>query len=229
MEMNPSEEILQRIIWYTREQWYNAAVDLFRPHFAASKLEIPEVLVSCGIPKGGLSKNRVRGECWNAAASPTGIRHIFVSPIEADALEVLGVLSHELTHSALPDEAKHGKKFKDAMGLLGLEGQPKSAMPGPQLRLIIDGMALQLGHYPHTPLTPKEKKDRQNTKKTFKMFCAKMRDCQNGCLLLDKIKESDYTVKAGIQSLKLGMPHCPCGEEMEMETEDYELYKAVAD
>ena len=212
----------------SRETWLQKAVDEFRPRFSGCKLEIPDVLVSCGFPStGGLNKNRVRGECWNAECTTNGIRHVFISPIEFDPLEVLGVLAHELTHAALPDGVKHGKKFKDAMQLLGLEGTPKSAMPGPHLRLIIDGIAANLGDYPHTPLKPKDKKDRKSTKKTFKVFCSKLRGCEKGCLLLDKIKESDYTVNAGTKSLKLGMPHCPCGEEMEMDPEDYELYKAV--
>ena len=226
-----AEETVANIIWPTREQWLVAAVDEFRPHYTANKLEIPTVLVSCGWPShGGLSKNRVRGECWNAACAADGSRHIFISPFEGDPLEVLGVLTHELVHSALQDDAKHGKKFKEAMILLGLEGRPKTAMPGPQLRLIIEGVFAKLGDYPHSALTPKEKKDRKNTKKTFKMFCSKMRACEKGCLILDQVKESDYTVTAGTKSLKLGMPNCPCGNEMEMEPEDYELYKlAVSD
>jgi len=211
-----------------REEWLKAAVEYFRPHYTANKLEIPTVHVSCGFPStGGLSKRRTRGECWKAICTSDGSRHIFVSPIEGDALEVLGILSHEVLHSCLPDDAKHGKKFKEGMKLLGLEGSPKTAMPGPQLRMIIEGIALKLGDYPHTPLKPAEKKDRKTSKKIFKVFCPKMRACEKGCLLLDQVKEGDYTVNAGVKSLKLGMPQCPCGESLEFEAEDYEIYKEL--
>jgi hypothetical protein len=212
-----------------REQWLTEAVTLFRPHFFKAKLEIPSIQVSCGFPStGGLSKNRVRGECWQSACTFDGTRHIFISPIESDPIEVLGILSHELLHSALPDDSKHGPKFKDGMKAIGLEGRARSAMPGPDLLKIVEQIAAQLGDYPNVPLKPKEKKDRKaQGKKVFKMFCAKKRNCQKGCLLLDKAIEEDYTVNVGKKSLKLGMPHCPCGEEMDLEEEEFIILQQI--
>ena len=213
-----------------REDWLNAALEKFRPHFTTNKLEIPIVHVSCGFPSsGGLAKNRVRGECWKSECTPDGSRHIFISPIESDPVEVLGILVHETLHSCLGDEVRHGKKFKEAMKLLGLEGKARSAMPGEHLHVICEKIVVELGEYPHTALKPKPPKDRKNTKKTFKLFCPKKRDCEKGCLILDNAKDEDYTVSVSKKSLKLGMPQCPCSNEMIFEEEDYELYKALAD
>ena len=202
----------------TREEWLIAGVEKFRPHYNGCKLEIPDVHVSFGVPKGGLSKKRVRGECWNSVCTNNGSRHIFISPIEgADTLEILGILSHELLHSALPDDAKHGKKFKDGMAQLGLEGKTKNRRcPVPSFGAL-SRRWLWNWVTAHTHSVDSEGKERQKKQQENVLSCSlpgKLRGCEKGCLLLDKVKGTDYIVSAGVKSLKLGMPACPCGTEL---------------
>lgn len=202
-----------------------AAVEKLRPHFTAAKLDIQPIKVSCGFPSKGPLKNL--GECWSSECTFDGTRQIFITPTHLDAIGALGTLAHELVHASLPDDAKHGPKFKDAMKALGLEGKAIHAGPGPELQLIIEGIAEELGDYPNPTLKPKpkSKKERAEGKKSFKLFCPRKRNGDKACLLTEKTAGGDYTVTASRKSLTLGFPLCPCSAEMEMETEDYELYK----
>lgn len=209
----------------TREQYLVAAVEELRPWFAKAKLEIPPVKVSCGFPSKNPLKNL--GECWSATCTNDGSRHIFITPTHKNVIEALGTLAHELLHSTLDDDAKHGPKFKDAMKVVGLEGKAIHAGPGPELQLFIEKIVEKLGDYPNPTLKPKEKskKERAEGKKSFKLFCPRKRNGDKACLLTEKTAGGDYTVTANRKSLKLGFPLCPCGSEMTMEDEDFELYK----
>jgi hypothetical protein len=221
---------LRDLVSYTREEWLEKAVEKLKPLFLAHKYEIPPVKVSCGFPsKGGLSKNRTYGECWQSQCTDDGTRHILITPLLGSerAVEVLGVLAHELTHSVLDDDAKHGPKFKEAMAKVGLEGPAKHAMPGADLQLRLEAIAEELGNYPNVALKPKERKksEKAAAKKTFKLFCEKKRTCDKHCSLVEKTTGGDFNVNSSRKSLKLGFPMCPCGNEMMMEEEDFELYK----
>lgn len=209
----------------TREEYLVAAVEELRPWFTKAKLDIPPVKVSCGFPSKSPLKNL--GECWSAECTFDGTRHIFITPTHKDAAESLGTLAHELTHACLPDDAKHGPKFKDAMKAVGLEGKAIHAGPGPELQLFIEKIVEKLGDYPNPTLKPKmkSKKERAEGKKSFKLFCPRKRNGDKSCLLTEKTAGGDYSVTVSRKMLKLAFPVCVCGAEMEMETEDYELYK----
>ena len=128
----------------------------------------------------------------------------------------------------MPDDAKHGPKFKDGMKLIGLEGKAIHAMPGDELLAFCEKMAEELGEYPNVPMKIPEltKKDKAAAKKSFKLHCSNFRDGNKKCRLIEVAKAGEYTVTASRKSLKLGFPLCPgCSEEMEMESEDFELYK----
>ena len=101
----------------TREDYLTAAVEKFRPLFSRNKLDIMPVKVSCGFPNK--SPKRTLGQCFSASCTKDGTRHIFLSPIIKTTVETLGVLAHELLHASLPDDAKHGPKFKEGMKLIG--------------------------------------------------------------------------------------------------------------
>lgn len=202
-----------------------AAVEKFRPLFASHQYEIPPVKVSCGF--GAKNPLKTLGECWSSECTPDGTRQIFVSPIHKDAISTLGTLVHELLHACLPNDAKHGKPFKEGMAKIGLEGPARSAGPGAELQLFVEKVADELGDYPNVPITPKQKKksDRAASKRTFKLYCPKKRNNDKGCTLTELTKDGDYTITGTRKSLKLGFPLCPCGTEMVMEDEDFELYK----
>lgn len=208
----------------TREEYLVAAAAELSTWFTERKLDIPPIKVSCGFPSKGPLKNL--GECWSSECTFDGTRQIFVTPLHHNAIDSLGTLAHELVHACLPDDAKHGPKFKEAMKQVGLEGKPKSAGPGPELQLFIEGIVERLGDYPNPTLKPKPKSKKETAagKKTFKLFCPRKRNADTKCILTDKTNGGDYFVSASRKSLKLGFPLCPCGAELEMESEDFELY-----
>lgn len=209
----------------SREEYLLAAVEQLRPWFGKQNYDLPPLKVSCGFPSKSPLKNL--GECWSPTATADGTTHIFVTPTHRNASDSIGTLAHELLHAALPDDAKHGPIFKEGMKKVGLEGKPKSAGPGPELQLYIDGIVEMLGEYPNSPLTPrpKPKKEQAQAKKSFKLFCPKKRAGDKSCLLVDKTVGGDYSVTVSRKMLKLAFPVCVCGAEMEMESEDFELYK----
>jgi len=213
----------------TREEWLLNAVEEFRPYFEDRKLKIQAVQVSCGFPsKSPLSKTKRLGECWASESTFDGSRQIFVTPLLSTPVEVLGVLIHELIHASLDDDAKHGPKFKAAMKDIGLEGKATATIPSLELIPYLEAVAEKLGDYPNTPLKPRDPKDKKaQAKKSFKLFCAQKRGCTNKCSITDKAIGDDYTTTCGKKVLALGFPHCPCGEEMEMETEEFALYQAA--
>ena len=129
----------------TREAWLQAAISLLRPKFKGIA-EVPkevEALVSW--PKGSQT---AQGQHFAKAWTNGKASYVTVSPVLLDAVEVLGVLLHELIHAALP-EAKHGKEFKDASTKLGLVGKAQSNTPGDQLKVELAKLVQQLGPYPH--------------------------------------------------------------------------------
>jgi hypothetical protein len=123
----------------------------------------------------------------------------------ADPMDVLGILVHQLTHAALPPEAKHGKPFRDAALRLGLEGPMRNAMPGPALRERLNELAAALGPLPHgrldfhqVNLAGMAVADRPK-KQTTRMLKAE-------CLA----SACGYTVRVAARWLSdLGAPHCP--------------------
>jgi hypothetical protein len=209
----------------TREEYLVAAVEKLRPWFTKAKLDIPPVKVSCGF--GSKTPMKTLGECWSSECTFDGTRHIFVTPMHPDAVSSLGTLAHELLHACLPDDAKHGPKFKDGMKAIGLEGKAIHASPGPELQLFIEKIVDELGDYPNPQLKPKQKskKEKANSKKSFKLFCPRKRNGEKSCILTDKTAGGDYTVTVSRKMLKLACPICVCGAEMEMESDDFELYK----
>ena len=214
----------------TREEYLNAAVEKLTPLYERNKLFIPPLKVSCGFPSK--SPKKTLGQCFSSACSADGSCQIFVSPIIKSGVETLGVLTHELVHACLPPDAKHGPKFKEAMKLVGLEGKAIHAMPGDILLGMCEKIAEELGEYPNPPLKMPEKsqKDKAASKKSFKLHCSNFRNGDKSCRLIEVAKAGEYTVTASRKSLKLGFPLCPgCSKEMEMEDEDFELYKLGAE
>jgi hypothetical protein len=217
-------------IYKNREDWLEAAVEKFKPLFERNKLYIPVVRVSCGFPNKNPKKTL--GQCFSSLCCVDGSRQIFISPIIKSPIETLGVLSHEILHSTLDDLAKHGPKFKEGMKLIGLEGKAIHAMPGDVLLAMCEKIAEDLGDYPNPPLKIPEKtqKDKAAAKKSFKLHCSNFRDGNKKCRLIEIAKAGEYTVTASRKSLKLGFPLCPgCSEELEMSSEDFDLYKLGAE
>lgn len=145
----------------TREAWLQRAITALRPTFDAAGYPLPALIhVSVGFPSRGAlrgTRRTVFGQCWGCkegnSASTDNAPHIFISPLHTEPVEVLSTLTHELTHAALPQGAKHGAKFVRACKVLGLtEGKPTSASAGPELREQLERLNAELGAWPHAAL-----------------------------------------------------------------------------
>ncbi len=189
----------------SREAWLRAATNELRPYFAKSGLVIPEAIrFSIAFTSQG-RKAKVAGEVWPASATDDDHCELIVRADFADPLDVLGILVHQLTHAALPPEAKHGKLFRDAALRLGLEGQMRNALPGAALRERLDELAAALGPLPHARLNfdrvtlsgiDVADRPRKQTTRMLKAECL-----APGC---------GYTVRVAARWIAdMGAPHCP--------------------
>jgi hypothetical protein len=197
----------------TREEYLEIAVEKLRPWFLKARLEIPKIKVACGFP----SKNPLKtlGQCWSAECTPDGSRQIFISPINENAEVSVGVLCHELTHACLPNAAAHGKLFKDAMSLVGLEGKPVHAAPGPALQTFVEQVTFELGDYPNPTIKIPEKAKLDKPKNSFALFCGFL-----GCSI-----GHNFKVTVNRKTLALGFPVCPaCANFLVMSPEDQLIY-----
>lgn len=213
-----------------REMWLEAAVELIRPYFLKFKLEIPEYYkISCGLPSKNIRKRL--GECWYSEATEEGFPQVFISPLIKNEMDILATVVHESIHLHFDSDPKvgHSKKFKDAAFLVGLEGPATATVAGLQLLNVLEPIAETLGPFPNPVIHLKEKtkKEKAEGKKSFKVFCEKKRNCDKHCSLVTEVNDGggEFSVTVSRKSLALGFPMCPCGNSLQMEESDYELYK----
>lgn len=184
-----------------RESWLLAAVAEMTPWFKEKGHELPPVKVSIGV-----GTRKMLGHCyWGMAAEDKKTRHIFICPRLTDPLRVLDVLLHELCHAALPDEEKHGARFRKlAISEMGLTGKATAtvAEPGSALHDKLAVLSEALGPYPHTGLDPFARK--------------KKRPPQGGWLkYVSKENPETYYLRISPKALEAhGAPLDPDGEEM---------------
>ena len=186
-----------------REHWLSRAVEELRPMFSeAQLLLIDKIHVSVGFPSRGATsaKNRTLGQCWSGMQSADEAPQIFISPVLADSSRVLDVLIHEMIHVSVGTKAGHGAPFKRAMGPLGLEGKPTATVASPWLKEKLDRMVRDaLGIYPHPELTVLGKDKKQGTR-----------------LLKAECPSCGYTVRVTAKWIEVGMPTCPCGDQLDL-------------
>jgi hypothetical protein len=195
----------------TREAWLLAATRALRTHYESAGYPLPErIRFSIGFPSTGRKGKRI-GEHWHSSASADDNHEIYIRPDQAKATDVLGILAHELVHSAVPIGSGHGKVFKAAALAVGLTGPMRSAMPGPVLAEKLAALADELGPLPHGALSiDGGKSDDAPKKQSTRMLKA---ECTaEGC---------GYTVRLARKWIDAkGPPHCP--EHGAMEVEGYE-------
>lgn len=191
----------------TREHWLNKAAEaildqfahVFELHFGEVGLEhLANLHVSTGFPStGGLSK--VIGECWAARASADEVtHHIFINPRLTEIVEVIATLAHEMVHAADDGEHKHRGPFLRACRDMGLEGKATATVAGEEFREWAQGLDRQIGEYPHVGLTPLATKKKQGTR---------MLKLEAPCC--------GYVARTTKKWIDVGLPSCPCGNEME--------------
>jgi hypothetical protein len=189
----------------TREQWLEAAVEELRPLFAEKDIKLPPVRVSVGWPsRGGTGKTKkVIGQCWKSIVASDGVPQLFISPVLGKGvIETLGVLVHELIHAVDDCESGHKGAFKDMAKRMGLEGKMTATVVGEELAGQLATIVETVGPYPHAPLVFEEM-EKQRKPQTTRMLKV---ECPN----------DGYVVRTTQKWIDVGMPVCPCGQEMEL-------------
>jgi hypothetical protein len=189
-----------------REEWLQAAISLLTPMFAKADAPIPDDgRAAIGFTSKGGKGNCV-GECWHPIASADKHFEIFIRPDHADPVEVLGILTHELVHAAVPLGSGHGPIYKALALKIGLEGKMRHAMPGMHLVEVLKGIAAELGPLPHAALdiqyreSAPRKKQKTNM---LKAFCEGVKD-ESG-----KVTEGcDYVCRLTKTHAEKGAPIC---------------------
>lgn len=193
-------------LYDTREQWLAAAVVELRGWFKDIGVILPErIRVSCAWAKG--ARKGAIAWCWKSEASADGTTELQVSPEKSDPVNVLAALTHELIHASDNGASKHAGHFRQTAKAIGLEGKMTATYAGAGLEARLQGLAAQLGDYPHAALNPAlavDAKPKQTTRMR-KVICPM----------------DGYTVRTTKKWIEVGLPYCPCGMEMELdENED---------
>lgn len=191
----------------SRESWLDAATNALRPHYQTAGYPLPEaVRFSIGFPSTGRKGKRI-GEHWHALASADAHHEIFIRADQSDPAQVLGILAHELVHSAVPVGSGHGPVFKKAALAVGLEGKMREALPGAVFAATLAQIAAELGPLPHARLNLDQGGDDSPKKQTARMLKAECMTAACG-----------YTVRVARKWLNtLGAPCCPAHGPMEVE------------
>ena len=189
-----------------REDWLLECINKLRPVFLESGFELPEkIRASCSWPsKSGLAAKRRRiGEAWSAKNSGNDSFEVFISPVLKDPVPVAAVLVHELCHCAVGLEIGHKGIFKTCATRMGLEGKMTETTAGDELRDRLETLTAEVGVYPHVELKHSNAPKKQGTR-----------------MLLIRCPECGYQVRTTKKWIEVGVPTCPCGTEMEVESVD---------
>jgi hypothetical protein len=180
----------------TRESWLCSATDELRPYFNKLGYKIPDkIRFAIAFTSTG-KRGSMPGECWHPVASADQHYEIIIRADMAEPVEVLTVLVHELVHTLLPPEAKHGKAFRDIALRVGLTGPMRQTSPTQILAERLQAIATNLGPLPHARLNFSGASDvpKKQAKKWFKA------ECSASC---------GYSVRITAKWAKVGMPICP--------------------
>lgn len=157
----------------TREAWLMSAVDELKPLLMqAGCAQLPQrnINVSVGFPKGNARK--VIGQHWSAKSSDDkNTVHIFISPTMGDAVDVLGVLLHELIHADDAGESGHNGHFAKIHKSVGLVGKTTASEVGDDLRPVLADVVATLGPFPHVKLNLGEDGPKKQTTRMLKVGC----------------------------------------------------------
>jgi hypothetical protein len=184
-------------MYKTREEWLGSAVEEVRALFGINGYPLPEkIRVTCGFAsKGG--RGKVVGEHWAPDSSADATHEISVSPTIAEPVEVLGILMHELCHSATLGDGHKGR-FPSAIRSVWLEGKPTTTTVGQKFKENFASLLEELGAYPHAVLDA-----RQHIPQSTRLLKAVCTDC-------------DYTIRLTRKWATLGLPTCVCGGDFKI-------------
>ena len=216
-------EIPELHVRRTREDWLLDAIEALRPKFREIDLPLPEMIrVSVGFGKGATRENsKILGQCWATWKSADKVNQVFISPEMDDAARVLDVLIHELIHVA--DDCVHGhvKVFRKAAVALGLVGKMTATTAGEELADEMFLLATELGAYPHTKLEPSRRPAEVPVGpegEPMPPLPGSSGPKRQGTRMIKIVCPADgYTARTTQKWIDVGLPTCPCGQEMEVE------------
>ena len=198
----PESKVLadERVTRHTREEWPLDAVRVLSPLFDQVGLALPDDLrVLVGFPRGS---RKAIGQCFAAThAALDGARHIFISPVLDDPVEVLAVLTHELIHAIDDCRSGHRGEFARMACRIGLVGPMNATSPSAILRQHLTLSAGAVGPYPHRALVGRSVATKTQSTRMIKVVCP----------------TCGYLVRATrCWLLRKGTPFCPDGTRMEI-------------
>jgi len=180
----------------TRESWLRAATYEVSPLFEACGFSLPEKIRHAIAFTSTGKRGHIPGECWHPSSSADGHFEIIIRADICNPVDVLCVLVHELCHTLLPPEIKHGKEFKDIAQRIGLEGKMRQATPSSLLRERLNAIAAILGPLPHAKLDFLASSDVPR-KQATRLLKA---ECGASC---------GYTIRIAAKWARAGLPLCP--------------------
>ena len=194
----------------SREAWLRAATKELRGHFEQAGYPLPERLrFAIALTSSGRNVESQPGETWHSSVSADDTWEIIIRADKSDAVEVLGILVHELVHTVLPIEAGHGKLYKKAAVAVGLQGAARQASPTPLLTHRLMEIAANLGPLPHARLDieagPRPVPRPVGARKSQKTHMRKA-ECQGKD---EKGEICGYTVRIASKWVEFGPPGCP--------------------
>ena len=136
----------------SREVWLAGAVQALTPLVNDICGDIipamPVVRVGVGFPSSG-QRSAVRGECWVRRMATDGINEIILRiTLEANVVDILGTLTHEMMHAALDCQDGHSGRFAKACKAFGFIRATDSLDKTPECRERLQAVADGLGTYP---------------------------------------------------------------------------------
>ena len=187
---------MEQDVTQLREYWLEQSVVFLNDILTAHDLPLPTVRVSCSWPvAGGLrASGQVIGQCFSPKVAKDGKAHIFISPLIAESVEVLGILLHEMLHASIGTQHGHRKPFSQAARAVGLDGPPTATVVGDALRPVLQDFVDRVGIYPHAPVRPTRKQKVGSRLRLYECSCekpVKVRVAQDSfsarCLVCDEL------------------------------------------
>lgn len=187
-----------------REEWLTQLAQMYiKPLFVDQDAEWPmNYRVSIGFPKGRGRGAHAIGQCWPTQMSADKTFELFISP-ELDPTRAADVLVHELIHASVGLKAGHTGAFRKLAKAIGLEGKMTATVAGEALAKRIAGWIGKMPAFPGATLSPAaagagKSKEKGPGSRLVKCHCP---DC-------------GYTIRTTAKWIDIGLPICPCGEDM---------------
>lgn len=191
----------------TREAWLLAAAELLAPIIEdVAGAEMPPLRISVGFPGGTSNRKTTIGQCWPTSATGDGVNQIFMSPIrgEADTVNVLGTLLHEMIHAIDDCESGHRGNFaRIAKGVGFIPKLTSSDNRSEELTSDLTRYAEALGPFPHPALQSGVRGSEEPKKQSSRMLKLQCPD-------------DGYIVRTSQKWIDEGLPSCHCGGEFEV-------------